>query len=199
MCVYIKKKKTHTQTHTKDRELLGKLYRNASSVFEFGLGESTLIASHVGVPRYSGVDSDAVWVNKSREGAGSDRYHFTFADIGPTRAWGYPVNDTSSKLPYSYQTSPLYVELMPFDVYLVDGRYRVACVCSSMLHAMSRGADMSTVMFGMHDWGREYYVVVLKVGYIVHRSELLAVLKKWPNVTEYDIRRIWEDHIWDSR
>lgn len=182
--------------------LLGELYRNASSVFEFGLGESTLIASYVGVPRYSGVDSDAAWVNKARDGANVDGYHFTFADIGPTRAWGYPINDnatTNAKVPFSYQTSPLYVEMLPFDVYLVDGRYRVACLCSSMMHAMSRGADMSAVHFGMHDWGRAYYAVALEVGYVVHRSELLVILRKRPNVTERDIRGIWEDHIWDAR
>jgi hypothetical protein len=35
----------------KDQTLLVKYYSSASSVFEYGLGESTLIASHVGVPR----------------------------------------------------------------------------------------------------------------------------------------------------
>ena len=158
--------------------LLGRLYRNASSVFEFGLGESTSIASYVGVPRYSGVDSDAVWVRKARERSGAnDRFHFTFADIGPTGPWGYPENNATAKIPYSYQTAPLYDELEPFDVYFVDGRYRVACICSSMLHAMSRGANMSFVLFGMHDWGREWYKVVLEVGDIVHESKHLVVLR----------------------
>ncbi len=34
-----------------DRELLAGMYLNASSVFEFGLGESTHIAGYIGVPR----------------------------------------------------------------------------------------------------------------------------------------------------
>jgi hypothetical protein len=43
----------------KDRTLLAEIYGEANSVFEYGLGESTYIANHVGVPRYAGIDSDA--------------------------------------------------------------------------------------------------------------------------------------------
>jgi hypothetical protein len=156
-----------------------------------------LIAAHVGVPRYSGVDSDPVWVQKARELSGADHFHFTFADIGLTMSWGRPVNETTAKIPFSYQSAPLYDELEPFDTYLVDGRYRVACFCSSMLHAMSRGGDMSRVMFGIHDWGRAEYRVVLEVGDVVHQSSLLAVLKAKPNATESDVAKIWEDHVWE--
>jgi len=49
-----------------DRNLLGNLYFNADSIFEYGLGESTLIAAAVNVPRYAGVDSDAKYVSETR-------------------------------------------------------------------------------------------------------------------------------------
>jgi hypothetical protein len=42
----------------RDRLMLAKIYREADSMFEYGLGESTHIAAQVGVPRYSGIDSD---------------------------------------------------------------------------------------------------------------------------------------------
>ena len=46
-----------------DRVLLTSL-----SIFEFGLGESTHIrVRDTGVLRYSGVDSDAVWVGNARD------------------------------------------------------------------------------------------------------------------------------------
>jgi hypothetical protein len=70
-----------------DRALLGEVYYNASSVFEFGLGESTQIAAHVGVPRYSGVDSDARWVTQARAKAAKNHFRFYFADIGQTHDW----------------------------------------------------------------------------------------------------------------
>ena len=158
-----------------------------------------MIAAHVGVPRYSGVDSDAVWVQKAREQSRADHFRFTFADIGPTRAWGRPANNSTAKIPLSYQSAPLYVEPEPFDVYLVDGRYRVACFCSSVLHAMGRGADMSRAMFGIHDWSRAEYKAVLEIGDVVRESSLLAVLRVKPNATESDVARIWKDHIWDQR
>ncbi|KAL3785517.1 hypothetical protein ACHAW5_005271 [Stephanodiscus triporus] len=173
--------------HDDDRMLLGRVYRDASSVFEFGLGESTLIASHVGVPRYSGVDSDPAWVKTAREMSSrednSSHFRFAFADIGPTRAWGKPIDGADPKIPFSYQSAPLYGEVMPFDVYYVDGRYRVACLCASMLHAMDRGGDCSAE-----------YDVVLEVGDIVNRSSLLAIFRKKTTSTEDDIVRIWEEH-----
>ena len=189
--------------HDDDRMLLGRVYRDASSVFEFGLGESTLIASHVGVPRYSGVDSDPAWVKTAREMSSrednSSHFRFAFADIGPTRAWGKPIDGADPKIPFSYQSAPLYGEVMPFDVYYVDGRYRVACLCASMLHAMDRGGDMSRILFGVHDWGRREYDVVLEVGDIVNRSSLLAIFRKKTTSTEDDIVRIWEEHVWQEK
>jgi len=41
-----------------DLEILANIFKKASSVFEFGVGESTLIASDVNVPRYAGIDND---------------------------------------------------------------------------------------------------------------------------------------------
>ena len=67
-----------------DRDLLARIYFNASSVFEFGLGESTHIAAYVGVPRYSGVDNEVVWVGKARDGAKLDHFRFSFSDTGKT-------------------------------------------------------------------------------------------------------------------
>ena len=38
--------------------MVGKICRQAQSVFEWGLGESSYIAAEVEVPRYGGIDSD---------------------------------------------------------------------------------------------------------------------------------------------
>jgi hypothetical protein len=70
-----------------DRVALGELYFNANSVFEFGLGDSTLIAAALGVPWYSGMDSDAVWVAQARTTSNMDHFRFYFGDTGQTGAW----------------------------------------------------------------------------------------------------------------
>eukprot|EP00581_Thalassiosira_minuscula_P020120 CAMPEP_0183719400 /NCGR_PEP_ID=MMETSP0737-20130205/12357_1 /TAXON_ID=385413 /ORGANISM="Thalassiosira miniscula, Strain CCMP1093" /LENGTH=270 /DNA_ID=CAMNT_0025949117 /DNA_START=71 /DNA_END=880 /DNA_ORIENTATION=+ len=186
-------KETQGGLRETDRLLLGKLYYNAKSVFEFGLGESTHIAAHVGVPRYSGIDSDASWVTYARDGIfGNDHFRFYFADIGKTGLWGYPNNTALGKIPYDYQIAPLAAEMEAFDVYLVDGRYRVACAAVSFLHAMDRGGDMSEVMVGMHDTDhRPAYKKIKDVADVVRSSERLWVLKLKPDVTEEDLLKLW--------
>ena len=62
---------------------LGEIYGKAESVFEFGLGESTFLADHLGVGRYSGVDSDSEYISTVRNKV-SNYFRFYFADIGQT-------------------------------------------------------------------------------------------------------------------
>mmetsp|Transcript_29382 Transcript_29382/g.62408 ORF Transcript_29382/g.62408 Transcript_29382/m.62408 type:complete len:306 (+) Transcript_29382:170-1087(+) len=190
-----------------DRTLLASIYYNSTSVFEFGLGESTHIAAYVGVPRLAGVDSDAVWVSNARSGAqGMDHFRFTFADIGDLGIYGRALNETLSKIPYNYQSGPLHNELHAFDFYFIDGRYRVACACAAFLHAKSRGGDMSKVMVGFHDWHRGDptnwnwgYWEMNEIAHVVRLSESkkMAVLKLRENVTEEAIVKMWESHMWD--
>ena len=210
------------------------MYYDATSVFEFGVGESTLIAAYVGVTRYSGVDSDAAWINKARSDLllvrpsnnnndnnmqtttkPQTQYRFSFADIGPTRMFGNAIHTNVSKIPLSYQSTPLYSEMEAFDIYFIDGRYRVACACSAMLHAISRNANMSNVLFAVHDWStipidkektkektssswRGYDTSLLTIGTIVHKSTKLAVLKVKTNVTAVHIAQIWKENIWST-
>ena len=127
-----------------DRKALGKIYGTANSIFEYGLGESTSIAAYVGVPRYSGVDSDPHYVSQARTLA-PDYFRFYFADIGPTQDWGHPTNKKLRKNKFNYQVSSLLSEKnKPFDVYMIDGRYRLPCVLISLLHAASSGTSSSS-------------------------------------------------------
>ena len=44
--------------YDEDREVLGDISFHTDSVFEWDRGESTLIATEVGAPRYIGLDND---------------------------------------------------------------------------------------------------------------------------------------------
>jgi hypothetical protein len=179
-----------------DRILLGKLYFHANSVFEYGLGESTYIAGYVGVPRYAGVDSDAVWVADARTNSKMSHFRFYFADIGETKLWGYPVDVTLQKIQYDYQLAPLRAETKPFDIYLVDGRYRVACMCISFLHAMKHRGDMSKVMVGIHDNDdpNRGYNAIQRVAEIVEHTKKLWVYKLKPGIIDQDIYQLWMEY-----
>ena len=185
--------------HDSDRILVGELYYNATSVFEFGLGESTEIAAYVSVPRYSGVDSNARWVEEVRTSSNMDHFRFSFADIGSTVEWGKPSNASLQKIPYNYQVAPLANEMEAFDFYMIDGRYRVGCACASFLHAMKTRGDVTKVKVGLHDYHREHYWQLDSIAHVVHRSKRLSVLKLKQSTTEEDIKILWESNMWDIR
>lgn len=176
-----------------DRLALGSLYLNAESVFEFGLGESTLIAASVSVPRYAGVDSDATWVSHTRLNASMDHFRFYFADVGETLWFGYP-EDRLKKNEYDYQVQALHSELKPFDVYLVDGRYRVACACLSFLHAIKTGGVMENVRVGVHDSHdiTRGYSRLKQVAQVVLQTKRLWVYKLHSDTTEDDLYNLWK-------
>lgn len=132
---------------TADRILLADVYSRAGSIVEFGLGESTMLAARVGgASRYVGVDSDAAWVARARDSVltssktdGRD-FRFVLADVGRTAAWGVP-HAPLAKQTWTYQIAPLLSERRPFDVYLVDGRWRLGCLLASFLHASWASTD----------------------------------------------------------
>jgi hypothetical protein len=209
-----------------DRLILGKLYKSANSVFESGLGESTRIAALSGVPRYSGVDSDPHWVSMARNNVkqtelilenGMNRtsipnnnmdhyFRFQFADIGPTKLWGYPQNDRLSKIPYDYQIAPLVPEGDAFDVYLIDGRYRIACACVAFLHALKHVANhhRTNVRVGIHDngsilWMTRGYSAMKQLAHVVEKGPRLWVYALKDTTTEEDLYKVWKAHVHDVR
>ena len=132
------------------------------------IGESTYIAAWTGMPRLSGVDSDPTWISLVRDQETiHDNFQFHFGDIGPTGDWGFPKKLGLTKQIFRYVLAPLSLERKPFEIYLVDGRFRVACACASFLHAMSTGADMERVKVLVHDhqersWGYQIIETLAK-------------------------------------
>lgn len=81
------------------------------------------------------------------------RFRFYFADVGPVELWGYPKGKQQTlKMAFDYQIAPLFMEREPFDVYMVDGRWRVACVMASFLHAIHTGGDLNKTRVLLHDY-----------------------------------------------
>mmetsp|Transcript_50723 Transcript_50723/g.152764 ORF Transcript_50723/g.152764 Transcript_50723/m.152764 type:complete len:307 (-) Transcript_50723:27-947(-) len=180
-----------------DRSVLGHIYSTADSVFEYGLGESTAIASWVGVPRWSGVDSDAEWVSMARSKS-PPHYQFHFGDVGPTKKWGKPTDPTLGKRVLRYAVAPLALEHDPFAVYLVDGRWRVMCACISFLHAMSHGANMSKVQVLIHDYAqlsRGYQVIEKVADRLKMPSANLAVFQLKESTNEDELVAIILKHV----
>ena len=174
------------------RMLLAEIYGKANSAFEYGLGESTNIAAYVGMQRYSGIDSDVQYVSECRSTA-PGHFKFYFADVGETLAWGKPKMQLT-KQAMQYQISPLLSELDAFDVYLIDGRWRIACACASLLHARKYSKNATILI---HDYERTIYHVIEEVATLERLSSgkrKLAVLRRRPNVLDSQILELWRAH-----
>lgn len=186
-----------------DRIKLGEIYRHATSLFEYGLGESTYIANHVGVPRYAGIDSDPVWVGMARDKV-AEYFRFYLGDIGKTKAWGFPTEPNQQKNILDYQLAPLIVEPLPFDVYMIDGRWRLPTMIACFLHASDRGAPHNQTVGLIHDClpkGKsfgdrpEYKRADHLLELVDHSGEKLCVYQRKPSTTDADLKDLWHQYM----
>lgn len=189
-----------------DRLAIARIYGEADSVFEYGLGESTYIANHVGVNRYAGIDSDPLWVHNARSQV-ADHFRFYLADIGATGKWGYPKKEHLAKAIYQYQLAPLLDEPEAFDVYMVDGRYRLACMFASFLHASQHGGDPEKTTVLLHDCHRtsgkkkklrsgaeKSYKAVEAFFDVGHSGGRLCIYTRRNTTTDGDLLELWHEH-----
>lgn len=134
---------------------------SASAYLEYGSGGSTALALRSGLKALVCVESDKNWLSDlktSLDQSGSTTCLFVHADIGPTKEWGHPVDDTCWK---QYHRYPLLgwqeaaaAGIKP-DLILIDGRFRRACFYATLLHAKS-GA---TILFDDYSDRRFYHSV----------------------------------------
>ncbi|MDD2857087.1 MAG: glycosyltransferase family 2 protein [Candidatus Nanopelagicales bacterium] len=112
-------------------------------LLEFGCGGSTYVAS-TRCPLIVSVESDRLWIDKV-EAAIRDlqnrpldsRIRIIHGDIGPTKAWGRPVNAATTTMGLTYALNPLLTlsddERNAITLCLVDGRFRVASAMAARL------------------------------------------------------------------
>ena len=133
-------------------ELLAK----SRNVVEYGAGGSTLLALKSRAAKIISVDADARWVNRLRwhwrvqvaELRG--RLSLRYIDIGPVKKWSQPKDDSHRHLWPDYSKAAWQTGGTP-DLVFVDGRFRVACIAQTALHAPN-----ATIV--VHDfWNRPHY------------------------------------------
>lgn len=109
-------------------------YEAADTILEYGSGGSTVMASEMPGKRVFSVESDRDWAammhvwfddNPPADGTEVD---VVWANIGKTKEWGHPVDDSEWR---RFARYPLGVWQRPDfkapDVVLVDGRFRIGC------------------------------------------------------------------------
>jgi hypothetical protein len=120
-----------------EAEAVRAAYAGARVILEYGSGGSTVLAAGMPGKLVFSVESDWRWALRLQahiDGAAlpspATVYH---VDIGPTGAWGRPVDDARW---YDFYRYPLAVWDEAFfrhpDVVLIDGRFRAACMMATL-------------------------------------------------------------------
>lgn len=160
------------------------VYAASDLIVEYGSGGSTCHAAGLGKTVIA-VESSIHWllelVASCAERETPGRIIPLWSDIGNTKEWGYPVDDSKVKEWHRYATLPwVYCDehgLAP-DTVLIDGRFRVACFIATCL------AIKKTTRILFDDFAsRPHYHVVLEVLPAArHVGERMAVFEVEPGM-----------------
>ncbi|MDX5403408.1 MAG: hypothetical protein LPK02_14620 [Rhodobacterales bacterium] len=118
-----------------EAEVIRAAYGQAEVILEYGSGGSTVLAAELG-KRVTSVESDRAWAQMMRDWFAAHppagQVDIVWADIGPTKEWGHPVDHSGWK---NFARYPLDVwDLSGFahpDLVLVDGRFRMGCALAT--------------------------------------------------------------------
>lgn len=173
-------------------EVLHACMDSSTHYLEFGAGESTLYAAKA--PRIKSIDSVESSEEYVKENLASNpailhalstgKLRFHIIDIGETREWGYPKDQSKKHLWPNYSLS-VFSGKSDHDLVLVDGRFRVACALSSILNT----SENCTIV--IHDfWDRPEYHILLKFLEVRTRARSLGVFDKKRDVDPETLRSL---------
>ncbi|WP_376087807.1 class I SAM-dependent methyltransferase [Roseomonas sp. CCTCC AB2023176] len=174
--------------------LFENVLRGVRGYVEFGAGGSTCFAaSRIEGPLLS-VDSSTDWLAKVSDACGANpdwvQPTLIHADIGPTREWGQPADPATRQRWPGYHGAPwANPASRQADLYLVDGRFRVACAVQVLLHCRP------DAVIAFHDFAsRREYHVILDVARELARAEELSLLVRRSDFDEAKARAILDKH-----
>ncbi len=186
----------------KEIVLFDKTIRNSKVYLEFGTGGSTFRTLLNSSAKIYSVDSDLNWIRSMQrywliKYHKNRRLHFFHVDIGPTREWGYLIDEDSRKIFPDYSSSVFNsVEKNEIDTVLIDGRFRIACTLKTILECH---ANKNLVIL-IHDfWNRPAYYVLLKYIREIAAADTLGVFKLRDNVNLNFIKEDYELYKFDCR
>ena len=163
---------------TPEVELFSAFARCATHYFEFGAGGSTVLASRLVKGSVTAIDSAQVWLDSVLAACASDPTSLSprleHVDIGETAEWGYPANcDAQGRWPDYYQKFRASEFFTKADLYLVDGRFRVASFATVVLY----GNPDAVIL--IHDYSSrpEYHVVETIAQKVATAEDLSAFVR----------------------
>ena len=166
---------------------------------EFGSGASTVLAAGLVQESVITFDSSKEWLARVAEACRERKTRLTpelsFIDIGEIGNWGFPKSETTR------DNWPLYHSSMwddprhaAGDLYLIDGRFRVACFAQVLLHAEA------TALVAFHDYAiRPHYHRIADIAREVLRVNDFSVFIRRRDFDRRAALHLLEDHAFDPR
>jgi hypothetical protein len=179
---------------------------NASTFLEYGAGGSSVLAARMG-KSFVSVDSDPYFLRAVQkkildlglDGGGANR-HFKYINIGLTERWGVPVSTrlTPRRLAAwrAYFSSPWQQGDFQPDLILVDGRFRVGCALTTILHLADKNSW--TILFDDYQ-GRPHYAVVEQFASLEAMVGRMAVFTPKQGIDLNALRECLDQHASDWR
>lgn len=166
-------------------ELFTKSIPNKGKILEFGAGGSTQLFFEKEAEHLYSVESDMEWLKKIATNPVVQTYlkykkwSPLHVKIGPIKEWGAPVSKDPEIVWLNYhQNIWASISDKEFDFVLVDGRFRVACICQTLLRCTS-----DDYLIAVHDfWNRPEYHVVLNYLDLVDKADTLGIFKPKQNM-----------------
>lgn len=162
--------------YPEEKILLKKHLENASNFLEFGLGGSTIFSLIHSKVNIISVDTNQKWIGfmkkyKIIKNHIGKRLKIHFIDIGPTKQWGYPVDNSQEERFPDFSAKIFSLEdPAKFDLILIDGRFRVACTLQSILHCHQN----KNLKILIHDYSlRNQYQEVEKYLNLIEKTKTL--------------------------
>jgi hypothetical protein len=162
------------------------LLQCAHNYLEFGSGGSTLRAAELVTGKIVSIDSSQKWLEVVHEAIPSSvrpRTSLVHIDIGPVGEWGHPIADNDGAN-FGRYSSAIWesVDSEEFDLFLIDGRFRVACFAETVRHASPNAFIL------VHDYvGRPQYHVMESIARkvaIVDQLAIFAPTRTSPNLID---------------
>lgn len=182
--------------------LLEKVLPDAAKVLEFGSGGSSQFFLEHQVRSLMSIESDKLWLEKLLTNPAVFTYHQNgvwtplHINIGPVGEWGVPLYKHPKVNWLDYHQHCWRVSKdNSFDLVLIDGRFRVACTCQTLLRCKNEN-----VLLVIHDfWNRPVYHIVLDFLEVADKADTLAVCKLKKNLDWRKLALVLQHYqlIWD--
>jgi hypothetical protein len=166
----------------------------AINYLEFGSGGSTYVATQLVQNSVTAVDSSSEWLERVRQACLLNDCRLkpvlVAVDIGPTGDWGAPADySTRDRWPSYYETVWDRADCSDCDLYLVDGRFRIACFMKILLNCRP------DALIIIHDFAsRPNYHIVRDVAREIAIAEELSVFIPKLGQSRKQIREILHQH-----